>query len=96
MLWFPSRPLPRAVLQETCTVGLFARFAFLLGRRREAWTHLKLAVALAPSSELYRGALARIRPPDEPGTTATTATVDGPSKRGGAPRSRKDRPDRRD
>ena len=31
-----------------------------LGRMREARTHLRLAVALAPSSELYRSALARL------------------------------------
>ncbi len=38
-----------------------------LGREREAWTHLRLAVALAPSSDLYRSALARIPDPrDEP------------------------------
>jgi tetratricopeptide (TPR) repeat protein len=35
-----------------------------LGKPREAWTHLRLAVALAPHSALYRGALARLRPPD--------------------------------
>jgi tetratricopeptide (TPR) repeat protein len=34
-----------------------------LGRPREAWTHLRLAVALAPSSELYRSALARLPAP---------------------------------
>ena len=32
----------------------------LLGQRREARTHLKLAVALSPTSELYAGALARL------------------------------------
>jgi tetratricopeptide (TPR) repeat protein len=37
-----------------------------LGLEREAWTHLRLAVALAPSSPLYRAALARIPPPDRP------------------------------
>ncbi len=31
-----------------------------LGRPREARTRLRLAVALAPGSELYRGALARL------------------------------------
>lgn len=35
-----------------------------LGRHREAWTHLRLAVALEPASPLYRGALARARPPE--------------------------------
>ena len=34
-----------------------------LGRTREAWTHLRLAVALSPASSLYRAALARIEPP---------------------------------
>jgi Flp pilus assembly protein TadD len=36
-----------------------------LGRRREARTHLRLAVALAPTSELYRGALDRLGPAEE-------------------------------
>jgi len=39
----------------------------LLGRRREAWTHLRLAVALAPHSALYRGTLSRLRPPEPAG-----------------------------
>jgi Flp pilus assembly protein TadD len=42
-----------------------------LGRDREARTHLRLAVALAPDSSLYRGALARLPDPqagDEAGT----------------------------
>lgn len=37
-----------------------------LGRHREAWTHLRLAVALSPSTALYRSTLARV-PPPEPG-----------------------------
>jgi len=36
-----------------------------LGRPKEARTHLRLAVALSPSSKLYAGALARLGP-DEP------------------------------
>lgn len=39
-----------------------------LGRRREARTHLRIAVALAPTSRLYAGALRRLGPelaPDE-------------------------------
>ncbi len=36
-----------------------------LGRSAEARTHLRLAVALAPESELYRGALNRLGPPRE-------------------------------
>jgi Flp pilus assembly protein TadD len=34
-----------------------------LGREKEARTHLRLAVALAPGSTLYRGALDRLGPP---------------------------------
>jgi tetratricopeptide (TPR) repeat protein len=34
-----------------------------LGREQEAWTHLRLAVALEPGSSLYRSALARIPNP---------------------------------
>ena len=42
-----------------------------LGRSREAWTHLRLAVALAPSSPLYRSELARmVRPERAPGDGA--------------------------
>ena len=35
-----------------------------LGRRAEARTHLKLAVALSPTSKIYSGALARLGPPE--------------------------------
>jgi Flp pilus assembly protein TadD len=34
-----------------------------LGRTTEARTHLRLAVALSPTSELYRRALAKVGPP---------------------------------
>ena len=34
-----------------------------LGREREAWTHLRLAVALSPGTALYRSALARVPDP---------------------------------
>jgi len=34
-----------------------------LGRDREAWTHLRLAVALEPRSSLYRSTLARVPDP---------------------------------
>jgi tetratricopeptide (TPR) repeat protein len=34
-----------------------------LGREGEAWTHLRLAVALSPSSSLYRAALERLPQP---------------------------------
>ncbi len=37
-----------------------------LGRREEAGTHLRLAVALDPESPLYRGALARLGPEARP------------------------------
>jgi Flp pilus assembly protein TadD len=37
-----------------------------LGRTAEARTHLRLAVALAPDSRLYRDALARLGPPPAP------------------------------
>lgn len=36
-----------------------------LGRTREARTHVRLAVALSPESDLYRRALARLDPPAE-------------------------------
>ncbi len=35
-----------------------------LGREREAWTHLRMALALEPGSALYRRALARVPEPD--------------------------------
>jgi tetratricopeptide (TPR) repeat protein len=35
-----------------------------LGRRAEARTHLRLAVALSPNSKIYSGALARLGPPE--------------------------------
>ena len=38
-----------------------------LGREREAWTHLRLAVALSPRTALYRSALARIPQPEDRG-----------------------------
>jgi tetratricopeptide (TPR) repeat protein len=37
-----------------------------LGRLDEARTHVRLAVALSPTSELYRRALARLDPPTPP------------------------------
>ena len=40
----------------------------LLGRRREAWTHLRLAPALSPESLLYRSALARLPAPQSEGS----------------------------
>ncbi len=41
-----------------------------LDRVPEARTHLRLAVALCPTSNLYRQALARIEPPAEPDPSA--------------------------
>ncbi len=38
-----------------------------LGRLREARTHLRLAVALSPGSELYRAALRRVEGPERRG-----------------------------
>jgi Flp pilus assembly protein TadD len=35
-----------------------------LGRRSEARTHLRLAVALSPTSNVYAGALSRLGPAD--------------------------------
>ena len=40
-----------------------------LGRPREARTHLRLAVALSPTSKLYAGALNRLGPSEPPGET---------------------------
>ena len=37
-----------------------------LGRRSEARTHLRLAVALSPTSKIYSGALARLGPEARP------------------------------
>jgi Flp pilus assembly protein TadD len=44
-----------------------------LGRRAEARTHLRLAVALDPRSSLYRGALARLGPAPRPKVDAEPA-----------------------
>jgi tetratricopeptide (TPR) repeat protein len=43
-----------------------------LGRRREAWTHLRIAVALDPGSKLYQAALDRLGPKDADGTASGT------------------------
>lgn len=52
-------------LLEVDPSGPWAHFALAeslrkLGRTKEARTHLRLAVALSPASELYRSALARL------------------------------------
>jgi tetratricopeptide (TPR) repeat protein len=54
------------VVDPTSHYGHFALGESLrkLGRDREAWTHLRVAVALSPSSGLYRAALARVPEPD--------------------------------
>jgi Flp pilus assembly protein TadD len=54
-------------LLELDPSGHWAHFALAeslrkLGRRDEARTHLRLAVALSPGSELYRTALSRLDP----------------------------------
>jgi tetratricopeptide (TPR) repeat protein len=54
-------------LLEIDPSGHYAHFALgqslkQLGRRSEARTHLRLAVALSPDSSLYAGALARMGP----------------------------------
>ena len=50
------------VIDPTAAYGHFGLGQALkqVGRRREARTHLRLAVALAPESHLYRDALGRI------------------------------------
>jgi tetratricopeptide (TPR) repeat protein len=55
-------------LLELDPSGHWAHFALAeslrkLGRLDEARTHLRLAVALSPGTELYRVALARLEPP---------------------------------
>lgn len=58
----------RATFEELLEVDPSAHYAHYalgqslkqLGRSREAWTHLRLAVALSPASRLYRGALDRM------------------------------------
>lgn len=48
-----------------------------LGRREEAGTHLRLAVALAPESRLYRDALARLGPAAKRGPGAPSSAGKG-------------------
>jgi tetratricopeptide (TPR) repeat protein len=64
-----------------------------LGRRDEAGTHLRLAVALSPGSRLYRDALARLpsgarRPPGIP-----ARELDGPAPSRDAPAPSRDTPE---
>lgn len=51
-----------------------------VGREREAWVHLRLAVALSPGTALYRQALARIPDPKaaREGDGAADRADDGP------------------
>jgi tetratricopeptide (TPR) repeat protein len=56
-----------------------------LGRRAEARTNLRLAVALNPRSSLYRGALARLGPAPRP-----TVEAEAESAADGAPEPRSD------
>ena len=49
-----------------------------LGRRAEARTHLRLAVALDPRSSLYRGALARLGPAPRPKADAAAEPASNP------------------
>jgi Flp pilus assembly protein TadD len=68
--YFMSSQLDRALetfqlLLEVDPTSHFAHYALgrsylRLGRTQEARTHLRLAVALAPSSRLYRSALERV------------------------------------
>jgi Flp pilus assembly protein TadD len=56
-------------LLEIDPSGHYAHFALgqslkQLGRRTEARTHLRLAVALSPTTEIYAAALARLGPPE--------------------------------
>ena len=43
-----------------------------LGREKEAWVHLRLAVALSPGTSLYRQALSRVPDPKEAGPEIAT------------------------
>jgi Flp pilus assembly protein TadD len=47
-----------------------------LGRRDAARTHLRLAVALSPTSKLYGAALARLGPPPTPSNLPGTSDSD--------------------
>jgi tetratricopeptide (TPR) repeat protein len=64
----------RAVFAELLEVDPSAHYAHYalgqslkrLGHRREAWTHLRLAVALSPDTALYKAALDRLPRPADP------------------------------
>jgi len=57
-----------------------------LGRRREARTHLRIAVALAPSSRLYAGALRRLGPEPGAGDRSDRGSRGDPQRRSGGVR----------
>jgi hypothetical protein len=57
-----------------------------LGRRREARTHLRIAVALAPSSRLYAGALRRLGPEPGAGDRPDRGSRSDPHRRSGGAR----------
>ena len=52
-----------------------------LGRPAEARTHLRLAVALSPTSRIYAGALNRLGPPPEPEVAPGAAAPEQPHPR---------------
>ncbi len=77
----------RATFQQLLEIDPSAHYAHFalgqslkqLGRRDAARTHLRLAVALSPSSKLYAGALARLGPADaRAGPAADDADEDRP------------------
>jgi tetratricopeptide (TPR) repeat protein len=55
-----------------------------LGRTAEGRTHLRLAVALAPDSQLYRGGLRRVGGPGGPASGAGERRGETPEQGGGA------------
>ena len=66
--WYELARETFEALLELDPSGHWAHFALAeslrkLGRFDEARTHLRLAVALSPSSDLYRAALTRLEPP---------------------------------
>jgi tetratricopeptide (TPR) repeat protein len=64
----------RATFEQVLEIDPSAHYAHFalgqslkqLGRRDEAWTHLRLAVALSPTTKIYAGALARLGPRPQP------------------------------
>jgi tetratricopeptide (TPR) repeat protein len=58
-----------------------------LGREREAWVHLRLAVALSPGTALYRQALARVPDPKSADRASGDAEDGGDEESGADPES---------